>query len=86
MKIIITSACVKWCTVEIIPNHRYPISIYTHPVVNLVIKSMNGHGLIGDISIYNRWGRSVSDSLRYPHHFYAYPRVDGHQHTVGLYT
>ena len=71
MKIIITSACVEWCTVEITPNHRYPISIYTHPVINLVIKSMNGHGLIGDISIYNRWGRSVSDSLRYPHHFYA---------------
>ena len=86
MKIIIISACVEWCTVKIITNHQYIISIYTHPVINLSIKSMNDHGLIGDISIYNRWGRSVSDSLRYPHHFYAYPRVDGHQHTVGLYT
>ena len=71
MKIIIISACVEWCTVKIIGNHQSPISIYTHPVINLVIKSMNGHELIGDISIYNRWGRSVSDSLRCPHHFYA---------------
>ena len=35
MKIIITSAWVKWCTVKMIRNHRYPISIYTHRVVDL---------------------------------------------------
>jgi len=33
MKIIIIPAAVKNVTVKIITNHRYPISIYTHPVV-----------------------------------------------------
>ena len=84
MKIIITSACVEWCTVKIIVNPQYIISIYTHPVVNLLIKSMSGHGLIEDISIYNRWVRYVSDSLRYPHHFYRVSPRDGHRRMVGI--